>query len=216
MSDKRYKIIYEDEALIVIDKPSGMLTIPTPKKESNTLSSLINRELDERGIGINAYPCHRLDRDTSGLIIYAKGKSMQGVMMEEFRTRNVKKVYTAFVQGALKNDSDTIRIDIYDRNKRREEMAVTKYRVVARKKGFTVVEVEPVTGRTNQIRIHFKEIGHPLVGERIYAFRRDFELKFRRTALHAGFISFLHPVTKERMQFISPLPADMDKLSRSK
>ena len=216
MDNKRYKIIYEDESLIVIDKPSGMLTIPTPKKEPYTLSGLINRELDERGIGINAYPCHRLDRDTSGLIIYAKGKSVQGIMMDEFRARNVKKVYTAFVHGAVKNDSDTIRIDIYDRNKRREESAVTKYRVVSRKKGFTVVEVEPVTGRTNQIRIHFKEIGHPLVGERIYAFRRDFALRFKRAALHAGFISFLHPVTKERMRFVSPLPADLEALNRSK
>jgi len=212
MSQKRYKIIYEDDALIVIDKPSGMLTIPTPKKETNTLSDLLNRELDERGIEINAYPCHRLDRDTSGLILYAKGKSMQSLMMEEFRTRSVKKVYTAFVHGSLKNNADTIRIDIYDRNKRREESAITKYRVIERKKDFTVIEVEPVTGRTNQIRIHFKEIGHPLVGETVYAFRRDFKLRFKRAALHAGFIAFIHPVTKERMQFISPLPEDMEAL----
>ncbi len=213
---KHYKIIYEDDALIVVDKPSGMLTIPTPKKETNTLSDLLNRELDERGIEINAYPCHRLDRETSGLIIYAKGKSMQQLMMEEFKNRCVKKVYTAFVHGTVKNNADTIRIDIYDRNKRQEESAVTKYKVIERKKNFTVIEVEPVTGRTNQIRIHFKEIGHPLVGERVYAFRRDFELRFKRAALHAGFITFIHPVTKERVQFISPLPEDMENFRHSK
>jgi 23S rRNA pseudouridine1911/1915/1917 synthase len=212
MSQKQYKTVYEDDSLIVIDKPSGMLTIPTPKKESNTLSDLLNRELDERGIEVNAYPCHRLDRDTSGLIVYAKGKKMQQLMMEEFKNRNVKKVYTAFVHGKLKNDADTIRIAIYDRNKRREESATTKYKVIERKKSFTVIEVEPVTGRTNQIRIHFKEIGHPLVGEDVYAFRRDFELRFKRAALHAGFITFIHPVTKERVQFIAPVPEDMENL----
>ncbi len=213
---KRYKIIYEDESLIVVDKPSGMLTIPTPKKETNTLSDLLNRELDKCGIEINAYPCHRLDRETSGLIIYAKGKKMQQLMMEEFKNKSVKKVYTAFVHGTVKNNADTIRIDIYDRNKRREESAITKYKVIERKKSFTVIEVEPVTGRTNQIRIHFKEIGHPLVGETVYAFRRDFELRFKRAALHAGFVTFIHPVTKERMQFISPLPEDMENLRRNR
>ena len=223
MNAKRYGIIYEDEQLIVIDKPSGMLVIPTPKKETSTLTNLLNRELDERGIETlnhslrsgsgqaNAYPCHRLDRETSGLIIYAKGKSIQQMMMEEFRLRAVKKVYIAFVNGQVAKDFDIIKRRIYNRNKKREDEAVTKYKVLARRGDFTVLEAEPVTGRTNQIRIHFKEIGHPLVGESVFAFRKDFKLKFKRVALHAAYIRFVHPVTKKLLEFSSPIPGDMER-----
>ena len=146
---KRYRIIYEDQWLLVIDKPSGLLVIPTPKKESNTLTGLLNKDLDSRGVEANAYPCHRLDRETSGIIIYAKGKSIQQRMMEEFRKRLVKKTYVAFVQGTVKKDSDTIRNSIYNRNKNRKEPAVTTYRVLERRKGFTILEAHPLTeGRT--------------------------------------------------------------------
>ena len=209
MADKRYKIIYEDDWLIVIDKPSGMLVIPTPKKETNTLTCLLNQELDSRGIETNAYPCHRLDRETSGLVIYAKGKRMQQLLMAEFKKRAVRKAYTAFVQGAVKKDFDIIKRPIYNRNKHRAESAETKYRVLERKGDFSILEIEPVTGRTNQIRIHLKGIGHPLVGERVYAFRKDYKLRFRRSALHAKYIEFTHPMTHQAMRFESQLPEDM-------
>ena len=210
MDGNRYRIIYEDERIIVVDKPSGMLVIPTPKKETNTLTDLLNRELDERGIETNAYPCHRLDRETSGLIVYAKGKSIQQMMMEEFRKRAVKKTYIAFVNGRIEKDFDIIEKRIYNRNKNRSDEAVTKYKTIERCEDFTIVEVEPVTGRTNQIRIHFKSIGHPLVGESVFAFRKDFKLKFKRVALHASYIRFTHPVTKKSMDFMAPLPGDME------
>lgn len=212
MNEKRYKIIYEDDFLIMADKPSGMLVIPTPAKESNTLTSLINKDLDERGVEVNAYPCHRLDRETSGLIIYAKGKYAQKLMMDEFKNRIVKKIYTAFVHGNIKQPAGVINKFIYDRNRKRNEPAMTRYRVTGRKKDFTILEVEPVTGRTNQIRIHFSQIGHPLVGESVFAFRKDFKLRFKRVALHAGSLGFTHPITKKRMSFTSPLPNDMEGL----
>ena len=211
MDGKRYRIVYEDEQLIVVDKPSGMLVIPTPKKETNTLTDLLNRELDERGIEANAYPCHRLDRETSGLIIYAKGKSIQQVMMEEFKKRAVKKTYIAFVNGRTAKDFDIIRKRIYNRNKNRNDEAVTRYKTLERREDFTILEAEPVTGRTNQIRIHFKEIGHPLVGESVFAFRKDFKLKFKRVALHAAYIRFAHPVTRRKLEFSAPMPGDMEK-----
>ena len=210
---KRYKIIYEDESILVIDKPSGMLVVPTPKRETNTLTDLINRELDERGIEVNAYPCHRIDRETSGLIVYAKGRAAQKAVMEEFRKRSVKKTYIAFVNGAVKKKFDTITGSIYNRNKRRQEAAITKYRVLAVRGSFSIVEVEPITGRTNQIRIHMKSIGHPLVGETVFAFRKDFDLRFKRAALHAGRIEFTHPALGRRMSFESPLADDMAGLA---
>jgi len=209
MDGKRYKIVYEDERLMVIDKPSGMLVIPTPKKETNTLTDLLNMDLDERGIEANACPCHRLDRETSGLIIYAKGKRTQKLLMDEFKARRVKKNYVAIVQGNPKKESDTIRSNIYNRNKSRSESAITNFRVLERKRDFSVLEVEPLTGRTNQIRIHLARIGHPILGESVYAFRKDFKLRFRRAALHASRLEFLHPVTKKKMVFDSGLPDDM-------
>ena len=209
MAEKRYRIVYEDEYLMVVDKPSGMLVIPTPKKETNTLTDLLNRELDSRGIAPNAYPCHRLDRETSGLIIYAKGKRIQRLMMDAFKERKVAKSYDAFAQGSVKKNFDTIKGYIYNRNKNRDELAITKYKVVNRNKGFTVLEVEPITGRTNQIRIQLKGIGHPILGERVYAFRKDFSLRFNRVALHAKRLEFAHPVTNKKMTFDSPLPEDM-------
>ena len=215
MSDKGYRIIYEDGWLIIVDKPSGMLVIPTPKKEMNTLTSILNKDLDLRGVEANAYPCHRLDRDTSGLIIYAKGKKVQNLMMDEFRKRSVAKKYIAFVQGAVKKNFDIIKANIYNRNKRRYEPAITRYRVLEKRDAFSVLEVEPVTGRTNQIRIHFKGIGHPLLGERVYAFRKDFKLRFKRVALHARLVEFIHPITKKAMKFTSSLPKDMENFIHS-
>ena len=216
MGEKRYRIVYEDDWLIVADKPSGMLVIPTPKKETNTLTDLLNLELDSRGIEVNAYPCHRLDRETSGLVIYAKGKKAQQQMMEQFKARAVKKSYIAVVQGRVSKDSDTIKISIFNRNKKRHDSAVTNYRVLQRKKDLTVLEAEPVTGRTNQIRIHLQKIGHPIVGESVYAFRKDFALRFKRAALHAARIEFKHPVTGEAMKFESPTPEDMEELINRK
>ncbi len=212
---KRYNIIYEDDSLIVVDKPSGMLVIPTPHKEANTLTDLLNKELDERGVEVNAHPCHRLDRETSGIIVYAKGKAIQQVMMEEFRKRSVKKSYITFVNGIVKKESSVITSPIYNRNKFRKEDAITKYRILEKRKAFTVIEAEPVTGRTNQIRIHMKSIGHPLVGETVYAFRRDYKLRFKRAALHARRIEFIHPVSGKKMSFESPLAADMTEFLKN-
>ncbi len=204
-----FKIIYEDESIIVVDKPTGMLVIPTPKNEASTLTSLLNRQLDERGVQVNAYPCHRLDRETSGLIIYAKGKAIQKIMMAKFKERKVKKYYLAFVQGRLNKRAGTIAIPI------EHKRTVTKYRALEERDDFSVVEVEPITGRTNQIRLHFKAIGHPLVGERRFAFAKDYKLKFRRAALHASKIEFAHPLTNKSLSFTSPLPQDMARLLRT-
>jgi len=191
-------IVYEDDWILVVDKPSGLLTIPTPKNETRTLTSVLG-----------FHPCHRLDRETSGLIIYAKGKSTQKKMMELFKQRKVKKTYIAFVQGLIGNGQGEIKNTIEGMS------AITKYRIIQRRKDFSIVEVHPLTGRTNQIRIHFKQIGHPIVGESRYAFRKDFALRSKRLCLHAKELEFAHPCTGKVINLIADLPQELkDFLSK--
>ena len=191
-------IIYEDNFLLIVDKPSGLLTVPTPKNEKRTLTSILG-----------LYPCHRLDRDTSGLIIYAKTEPMQREVMEEFRKRLVKKTYIAFVQGIPANNQGVIK------NRIDGLFAQTNYKVIEKRKDFAIVEVTPSTGRTNQIRIHFKSIGHPILGESKYAFRRDFKIKAKRLSLHAAKIEFKHPKTGQILKLESALPEELQEFLRS-
>lgn len=194
---------------MVADKPSGLLVIPTPRNEQRTLTSILNEDLGKRGLSYRLHPCHRLDRETSGLIIYAKGKSVQKKMMDEFKHKEIKKTYIAFLQGILSKNDGQIDNPIAGLS------AITKYKVIQRRKDFTVVEVMPLTGRTNQIRIHLKEIGHPIVGETRFAFRRDFALKAKRLCLHAQTLEFMHPVTKKNIFLSSILPQDLKKILNS-
>ncbi len=196
-------VVYEDNWLLVVDKPSGLLVIPSPKNEPRTLTSILNEDLKKRGLSYRAHPAHRLDRDTSGLIIYAKGKAAQKKMMDEFRRQGVRKTYVAFAQGGLPKDEG--RIDLSIENHK----ALTTYKVLQRRKGFTVVEVTPLTGRTNQIRIHFKHIGHSLLGENRFAFRKDFEVKAKRLCLAATELKFIHPVTQEKIHLKIDLSKDL-------
>lgn len=212
--DNPIEILYEDEYFVAFNKPAKLLVIPTPKKETRTLVNIVNKQYT----AINAfrlYPCHRLDRDTSGVILFAKGKRNQQIMMQGFKKASVKKKYVAFIQGHLKKNNGEIRSYIKDFEQRKynkhspPRLAITQYNVIQVQKKYSVVEVSPITGRTNQIRIHFSEIGHPLVGERKYAFGKDYDLKFRRTALHAKELEWVHPIMKKRIQIVAPLPEDM-------
>lgn len=203
------RIIYEDEYLIAAEKPCGMLTIPTPAGETNTLTHHLNGELERRGEKTKAHPCHRLDRDTSGVILYAKGKKAQQEVMDLFHKRLVKKKYIAFIRGGLAKKNAVISLPIENKP------AETAYRVLEERKDFTVVEIEPGTGRTNQIRIHFRKINHPLLGETKYAFRKDFKVNFRRLALHAAELELVHPFTGKTLRLSSPLPEDMKKFLSS-
>jgi RluA family pseudouridine synthase len=198
-------VLYEDEWLVVLDKPSGLLVIPTPKKEKRTLTSILNEDLKVRDLPYRLHPCHRLDRETSGAIIYAKGKSVQQKMMNLFYNQKVKKRYIAFLQGNPVEAEGEIKYPIEGRQ------AVTYYRVIEQRKEFAVVEAEPLTGRTNQIRIHFKHIGHPVLGERKYAFRRDFKIKAKRLCLHAKSLNFTHPLTGKPVYLDVALAADMER-----
>ena len=196
-------IVFEDDWLVILDKPTGLLTIPTPKNESRTLTSILNADLESRGLSYRLHPCHRLDRETSGLIIYAKGKVIQQKMMDLFKAKQVKKTYIAFVQGTLPRKEGSIKSSIDGTS------AQTDYRVLEERNEFSLVEVMPLTGRTNQVRIHFKSIGHPLVGETKFAFRKDYKLRAKRVCLHAESVEFTHPITHQPMFIEADLAADL-------
>ena len=191
-------IIYEDEWLLVADKPSGLLTVPTPKNEKRTLTSILN-----------LYPCHRLDRETSGLIIYAKNQNIQQKMTDEFRARKVRKTYIAFVRGEPDQSQGEIK------NRIAGLSAQTRYKVIEKRGDFAILEVNPLTGRTNQIRIHLKQIGHPVLGETKYAFRRDFKIKAKRLMLHAAGLEFKHPVTGKQLCLRLDLPDELKRFLES-
>jgi 23S rRNA pseudouridine1911/1915/1917 synthase len=199
------EILFEDEYLIAINKPAGLLVIPTPKNEKNTLTDKINDEFAKRGLEVRAHPCHRIDRETSGVIIYAKGKKMQQKIMDLFHLKKVSKKYMAVASGEMSKDFGEINHNIENKP------AITRYKVLKKTADYTVCEVEILTGRTNQIRIHFKNIGHPLLGESKYAFRKDFKIKFKRTALHSLEIRFVHPETREEISICAPIPEDMKR-----
>ena len=218
---KEILILHEDEAYIVFNKPSGLLVIPTPKNETNTLVNIVNYQYANQSPW-NLHPCHRLDRETSGAILFAKGKQYQKLMTELFKQRQVKKKYIAFVHGKMSKIFGEFRDSIeksgnpFKRNFKKfkknilGQSALTRYNVLEERKEFSVVEVFPVTGRTNQIRIHFSKHGHPLLGDRKFSFQRDYHLKFRRTALHAMNIEWKHPVTHKKIKVQAPLPKDME------
>jgi 23S rRNA pseudouridine1911/1915/1917 synthase len=198
-------IVYEDNWLLVVNKPSRLLTIPTPKEKKYTLLTILNDDLKKRGLGYRLHPCHRIDKDTSGLIIFAKGKSVQRKMMEEFKKRMVSKIYIALVHGRLANKNGCMRKAIDHKS------ALTRYQTLQRFRDFSFVKVQPETGRKNQIRLHFKQIGHPVVGEDRFVFRRDFKIRSNRLCLHAEKLGFPHPVTKESIHLEAEVPKHFKK-----
>ena len=206
-------VLYEDADCLVFNKPSGLLVIPTDKNEDRTLVNLVNQQYQGTG---GLHPAHRLDRDTTGVILFAKGKENQQKLMQFFKDKQVNKTYIAFVHGRVSEPRGKIRIPIKDFHQRKfqghlpAQSALTHYEVEDYHKDFTVVRVMPITGRTNQIRIHFSKIGHPLVGEDKYAFRRDFALRFRRTALHALRLEWPQMTGGGAIKVESPLAADME------
>lgn len=212
---KNITLLYENDELVIFEKPSGVLVTPAPGKEKKVLTDIVNIQYGEGRLKL--YPCHRLDCMTSGAIIYAKGKKHQQSIRELFQKGAVEKKYITFVKGRLKESSDVVRSGIQDYHQKkfarnsRPKMAVTKYEVLRYGKGFSVLEVQPVTGRTNQIRIQFAEMGHPVLGERVYAFRKDFDVDMKRLALHAHQLKFKNPVTGKVVEVVSDLPEDMEK-----
>jgi 23S rRNA pseudouridine1911/1915/1917 synthase len=215
-------VVYEDDDLLVVDKPAGLVVHPAPGHATGTLVNALLHHTDELpGISGVARPglVHRLDKDTSGLLIVAKGDLAQSSLMAQLKARRVKKTYMTLVQGSVAAEVGRIEAPIGRDPSERKRMAVvaggreatTGYRVKERFAGWTLLEVDLVTGRTHQIRVHLTEIGHPIAGDPTYGngtSRRGPE-GTTRLFLHAWRIAFTHPRDGRLMRLEAPLPPDL-------
>jgi 23S rRNA pseudouridine1911/1915/1917 synthase len=206
-------IVHEDEHLIVVVKPCGMLVHPTLGVKSGTLANALTYHLNQfrdPQFFIRPGIVHRLDRDTSGLLVVARTQAALSRLSQHFQRRLVEKRYLAVVRGSVEAEEQTINAPIGRDPEARPAWRVseegrhaeTRLGVLGRKGGRTLVALEPVTGRTNQLRIHCAHAGHPIVGDRLYG--GD---DYARLCLHASRLAFHHPETNEWMEFSSPLPA---------
>ncbi len=206
-------VLYEDNEFIAFCKPAGLLVIPAPRQKK-TLTFIVNNWFSKNDDPRTLHPCHRLDRDTSGVILYAKGKRNQKLLMEEFRQQRIAKEYVAIVQGRPGRHSGKIRLPVQSLERRRHgrsspaTMAVTHFCLDRTHKHFSRLRLWPKTGRTNQIRIHLSGIGLPILGDRKYNVGRRFLVSCKRTALHARQICWKHPVNKKRISVQAPFPDD--------
>ncbi len=212
-------VIYEDSELLVINKPAGLVVHPGAGRSGGTLvNALIARVPDLQGIGGMMRPgiVHRLDKDTSGLLVVAKTSAALSSLQDQVASRRVVRRYLVLVYGILPHKEGTIQAPIGRHPRRRTMMAVvprgreaiTRYRVVERFAQYTLVEAQLVTGRTHQIRVHFTHLGHPVVGDPVYA-KRPNDLGMGRQALHAYQLQFRQPVTGQQLAFEAPLPHDL-------
>ncbi|CAM4148363.1 RluA family pseudouridine synthase [Paenibacillus alkaliterrae] len=219
------EVIYEDSDLIVINKPRGMVVHPAPGHSSGTLvNALMHHCKDLSGINGMIRPgiVHRIDKDTTGLLMAAKNDLAHISLAEQLKDHTVTRKYIALVHGNLPHDQGTIDAPIgrdandrklftvTDRNSRH---AVTHFVVLERLDDYTIVELQLETGRTHQIRVHMKYIGHPLAGDPVYG--RNKTVALNGQALHAAVLGFTHPRSGERLQFEVPLPADFEHVLNS-
>ena len=204
------KIIYEDEALLIIDKPAGI-----PVHYTNSLSNGVKYYFDSINLKKKIRPVNRLDRNTSGIVIFAKNQYIQECLIHQMQTKEFKKTYLAVVEGHLKKLNGTIDAPITRKENsiiercvaENGEKSITHYKVLKQnfEKNYDIVECLLETGRTHQIRVHLSYIGHPLIGDTLYGNNSKY---ISRQALHAYKVEFIHPITNKLTQFTSDLPKD--------
>lgn len=205
-------IVHEDEAIVVIIKPAGLLSIATDKEKRRTAYYLLNNFLKERAAapGERIFVVHRLDRDTSGLLVFAKSEEVKRTMQAQW-PQAVKR-YAALVEGVPREKSGEISSRLKEskalrvhtvRGREEGKPAVTRYQVVKAGPGYALLAVTLTTGRKNQIRVHLADLGHPVAGDKKYGATTD---PIGRLALHAETLAFSHPLTGERCEFTAPVP----------
>jgi 23S rRNA pseudouridine1911/1915/1917 synthase len=211
-------VVHEDAEVLVLDKPPFLLVHPTSPEQHRTLAHGVAHHFAAQGLRAKVRPVHRIDRDTSGLVLFAKSAQAHAHLDRQLRERELGRTYLAFVRGTVEEDEGVVDAPI-GRDRRRPDLrtvrpegepARTRFRVVERFPGATLLELELETGRTHQIRVHMAHRGHPVLGDRPYGGAgRDAP---KRQALHAHRLAFTHPATGERLELRAPLPPDLEAL----
>jgi len=217
--DDDFKIIFEDKHLIVVDKSPNVLTVPANPGETNTLVFAISQYFEHKGLNERAQLVHRLDRGASGLLVFGKSREIAAQLQGQFEDRKPEREYMALVQGVVPDEgtfksyiATTKSLQQYSTDRHEDgQLAITHFRLEKVIKGVSWVRVWLETGRRNQIRVHFAEAGHPILGDPRY---RPEEAKHphwrvKRLALHAAVLGFRHPVTDHALRFESPIPSSM-------
>lgn len=220
-ADLPFPICYEDGWLLAIEKPAGLLSVASDKERARTAYRLVldhQRAKDEQA---QLHVVHRLDQDTSGLLLFAKSREVKEKLQESWETAVRERVYVAVVTGAPKEREGVVRSYlketqthlVYSTNDPRGKEAITEYQVKKSGNGYSLLELYLHTGRKNQIRVHMKDLGCPVVGDRKYGGEKS---PIGRLCLHAGRLTFTHPVTGETVSLTSRKPRDFNRLFREK
>jgi 23S rRNA pseudouridine1911/1915/1917 synthase len=215
-------VVYEDDCLLVINKPAGMVVHPAFGHDSGTLVNAVLAhvpDIEDEDQAERPGIVHRLDKETSGLIVVAKTGEIRRVLQDAFRAREVKKIYLALAEGQITAGHGIINAAMGRDPRRRKRMAVvaagrpasTEYRVQERFERYSYLEVQPYTGRTHQIRVHLGYIGHPVVGDTVYGYRKK-RLPLDRHFLHANRLVLTHPRTGRTLDLSAPLPEDLQSV----
>lgn len=215
---RRLKLVYEDDDIIVVNKGYGLLSMGTDKIKEGTAYSILREYVKWSDPRNKLFIVHRLDRDTSGLMMFAKNEEAKNTMQHNWNNMVLNRKYLAVVEGTPDQAEGVIKSYLAE-NAEHEvystpdptlgQLAVTRYKTLASKNGYTMLEVELDTGRKNQIRVHMKEMGHPIAGDRRYGAKSS---PIHRLALHAQTLRFAHPVTRKEMNFETPVPAGFTKM----
>ena len=211
-SSPRIKLVYEDNDILVINKGYGVLSMGTDNIKEGTAYSIMREYVKYSDPRAKVFIVHRLDRDTSGLMMLAKTMEAKDTMQHNWNNMVLNRKYVAVVEGVISDDegvvksylAETAQFEVYStQGPTKGQLAITRYKVLKRSSGYTLVELELDTGRKNQIRVHMKDLGHPIVGDRKYGASSS---PIRRLALHARTLRFVHPITRKEMNFELPVP----------
>ena len=213
--DPRIRMLFEDSDLIVVEKAANLLSVPSDLVVHENAEAILNAYLAASPGEQRVHHVHRLDRDTSGVLVFAKNSWTRDRLQALFSTHDVERVYVAIVEGKFREPSGTFRSFLAEdrelkvrsvASSKEGKEAITHYRTIASGRRCSIVEVTLETGRRNQIRVHFAEAGHPIVGDTMYGKGRDLQL--RRLGLHARDLGFVHPRTGKAMRFTADVPPE--------
>lgn len=212
-SHPRIKLVYEDNDIIVINKGSGILSVSTDNVKDGTAYSILRDYLKKKDPRLMLFVVHRLDRDTSGLMMFAKNVEAKEAMQHNWNNMVLGRRYVAVVEGKVEQEegvvksylAETSQFEVYStQNPDEGQLAITRFKRLQCNNGYSLMELSLDTGRKNQIRVHMKDLGHPIVGDRKYGAKAS---PIHRLGLHARTLHFAHPVTKKEMLFETPVPS---------